>query len=70
MVLFILIFLWLMCSTIFFLNYDDNVAELTSWRSQTLAIIVFLLGGPSFLIVNALSGILDTIFPEGWDDKE
>ena len=66
--LFIFIFLWLMCSTIYFLGYSDLVNNLKP-KEKGLAIFVFIIGGPSFLIVSALSAILDNIFPDGWDDE-
>jgi hypothetical protein len=35
---------------------------------QIAVSLIFLIGGPVFAISNVLTGILDLILPEGWDD--
>ena len=38
--------------------------------SKFIVIIITIIGGPFFAIVNVLEALLDCILPEGWDDDD
>lgn len=56
------LFLWMMLC----LEYFDILSAVGK-VSRLVAMFIFLIGAPFFLIVNVLEAIISMIFPKGWD---
>ena len=65
----IICILWTVLSTLAFSEYADCCGGLT-FSEMIIVNLIFIIGGPFFAIVNILTLILDSIFPEGWDDDD
>ena len=65
----IICILWMILSTLVFSEYSDCCGELTNAK-MFAASLVFIIGGPFFVIANILTLVLDCILPEGWDDDD
>ena len=63
----IIAILWSVCSLLVMIQYAPMCADMPT-DDWLLAGLIFIVGGPSFAIVNVLEAILDCIMPEGWDD--
>lgn len=59
--------LWGTMSLLIMTQYAPACKDL-SWQDQLLVGIIFMIGGPIFVIANVLEAILDYILPEGWGD--
>ncbi len=65
----IICILWMILSTLVFSEYSGCCGELTN--AQMFAVsLVFIIGGPFFVIANILTLVLDCILPEGWNDDD
>lgn len=62
----IILILWAACSLLVMVQYAPYCAEMST-GDYILAGIIFIIGGPFFIITNILETILDNIMPEGWD---
>jgi hypothetical protein len=49
-------------------QYAPYCSELST-GDYILAGMIFIIGGPFFVITNGLEMILDMILPEGWDQQ-
>lgn len=59
--------LWSLISSSVMIEYLPFCVNLNA-RERIVVIIILLIGGPIFALNNVLMMILDSIFPEGWDD--
>lgn len=67
----ILIIAWIIMVLLTLTQYADLVADQDVPRARKiLAGLVFILGAPIFCAYPALSGLLDYLLPEGWDDDD
>lgn len=67
----ILIIAWIIMVLLTLTQYADLVADQDVPRARKiLAGLVFILGAPIFCAYTALSGLLDYLLPEGWDDDD
>lgn len=64
----IIMVLWSVCSLLVMIQYAPYCKDMPR-VDFILAGIIFIIGGPFFVIVNVLEGLLDTIMPEGWDSN-
>ena len=64
----IVLILWAACSLLIMTQYAPYCSELST-GDYILAGIIFIIGGPFFVITNELEMILDMILPEGWDQQ-
>lgn len=61
--------MWMIMAATLMFQYIDMMKDLS--KSDALVVIIVLfIGAPFFFMVNILEAILDTVFPEGWDDDE
>ena len=61
--------MWMVMAATLMLQYIDMMKDLS--KSDILVVIIVLfIGAPFFFMVNILEAILDTVFPEGWDDED
>ena len=65
----IICILWMVISTLAFLEYSDYCGELI-FSEMIIVSLIFIVGGPFFAIANILTLILSCILPEGWDDDD
>ena len=61
--------LWMIISTLAFLEYVDVCGGLT-FSEMLLVSLIFIFGGPFFAVTNILTLMLNCILPEGWDDDD
>ena len=61
--------MWLAIFTMLSFQYMDILTTVSPGK-QLVALFVFLIGAPCFLIVDVLEEVLDYILPGGWDDGE
>lgn len=66
----IIILCWAIMSLMTMIQYADVCAKVESSAAKLLAGIIFIIGGPIFCAYTALSGLLDYILPEGWEDDD
>ena len=64
----IIAILWATCSLLVMIQYAPYCKDMSK-SDYMLVGIIFMIGGPFFVIVNVLEGILNVIMPEGWDDN-
>lgn len=65
----LIIILWGTLSTIAFLEYLPQMADLST-KGFWICALVFLIGGPVFGINQILTAILSCFLPEGWDNND
>ena len=65
----IICILWMVISTLAFLEYSDCCSGLI-FSEMIIVSLIFIVGGPFFAITNILTLILSCILPEGWDDED
>lgn len=66
---FILAIFWLIISSLIFIQFMDLIADLNP-KEKVFVCIVILLGGPIFVAYQLLENILNSFFPEGWDEDD
>ena len=67
----LLIIAWIIMVLLSVTQYASLVADLDAPRAnKLLAGLVFIIGAPIFCAYTALSGLLDYLLPEGWDDDD
>lgn len=62
-------FLWMIIGMLISVNHADVLSEVEPWQSLA-AMLIFLVGGPFFVVVTILEFFLDVILPGGWDDDD
>ena len=62
-------FLWIIIGMLISINHAKVLSQIKSWQSL-IAILIFLVGGPFFVVVTILEFFLDVILPGGWDDDD
>ena len=65
----IITIMWLAIFAMLSFQYMDILTAIST-EKQLVALFIFLIGAPCFLIVNVLEEVLDYILPGGWDDDE
>ena len=60
--------LWSAMSLLIILQYAPYCKDLPT-QDQLIVGIIFIIGGPIFVIANVLESLLDCFLPEGWDDE-
>lgn len=63
----IALILWAACSLLVMIQYAPYCKDLNNWDAAVVGII-FIIGGPIFVLGNILEAILDCYLPEGWDE--
>lgn len=63
----IIIILWATMSFLIMMQYAPVCKDLSS-NDKIIVGIIFIIGGPVFVMANVLEAILDCFLPEGWDD--
>lgn len=67
----ITLILWSIMALLTMTQYVDAVAEQdVSAADKVILGLIFIIGAPVFCAYAALSGLLDYILPDGWDDDE
>ena len=52
-------------------QYTEDIVETQSPQANKfIAGIILIIGAPIFCAYTALSGLLDLLFPEGWEDDD
>ena len=69
MIVFIIFSIYLILGLVMTYNYRWCFEEMT-WPQIIIAALLMTIGGPSFVIVNIISDLLDMIMPEGWDNDD
>lgn len=64
----IIAILWSAMSLLIILQYAPYCKDLPA-QDQLIVGIIFIIGGPIFVIANVLEALLDCFLPEGWDDE-
>ena len=59
---------WCICSLLVIIQYASSCKDLSN-GDFFLVGLIFIIGGPFFIIVNVLEALLDMILPEGWDNQ-
>ena len=65
----IILIMWCACSLLIMIQYAPCCKEINE-ADKLLVGLIFIIGGPFFLIVNILEELLDMILPEGWDQQD
>ena len=69
MIVFIIFSIYLILGLVMTYNYRWCFEEMA--RPQIIiAVLLMTIGGPSFVIVNIITDMLDMIMPEGWDNDD
>ena len=63
----IIMILWATMSFLIMMQYAPVCKDLSS-NDKIIVGIIFIIGGPVFVMANVLEAILDCFLPEGWDD--
>ena len=67
----LLIIAWIIMVLLSVTQYASLVADVDAPRARKiLAGLVFIIGAPIFCAYTALSGLLDYLLPEGWDNDD
>ena len=69
MLILIIELLWLCLAASLIIAYRDYYPHLSA-KDRFIVLLIFIIGAPAFGIVNFLTAILDTIFPDNWDNDE
>ena len=69
MLILIIELLWLFLAASLIIEYRDYYPYLSA-KDRFIVLLIFIIGAPAFGIVNFLTAILDTIFPDNWDNDE
>lgn len=69
MLILIIELLWLCLAASLIIEYKDYYPYLST-KDKFIVLLIFIIGAPAFGIVNFLTAILDTIFPDNWDNDE
>lgn len=64
----IIAILWATCSMLVMVQYAPFCQDMPA-ADYLLAGLIFIIGGPFFVIANVLEALLDIIMPEGWDQN-
>ena len=64
----IIMILWATMSFLIMMQYAPVCKDLSS-NDKIIVGIIFIIGGPIFVMANVLEAILDCFLPEGWDDN-
>lgn len=65
----VIILLWGLMSLLLMTQYASICKDL-SFIDKAAVGLIFIIGGPFFVIVNILEVILGCFLPEGWDDDD
>lgn len=65
----IITILWATCSLLIMIQYAPYCTEMPV-GDFFFAGIIFIIGGPFFVISNVLEALLNIIMPEGWDNDD
>ena len=63
------IVLWMIFVVISMKDYLIYFNELNNWN-RAMFLLVFIIAGPMFILVNIFTEILDNILPDGWEDND
>ena len=63
------IVLWMIFAVISMKDYLIYFNELNNWN-RAMFLLVFIMAGPMFILVNIFTEILDNILPDGWEDND
>lgn len=63
------IVLWMIFAVISMKDYLIYFNELNNWN-RAMFLLVFIIAGPMFILVNIFTEILDNILPDGWEDND
>ena len=63
------IVLWIIFAIISMKDYLIYFNELNNWN-KAMFLLVFIMAGPMFILVNIFTEILDNILPDGWEDND
>lgn len=63
------IVLWMIFAVISMKDYLIYFNELNNWN-KAMFLLVFIMAGPMFILVNIFTEILDNILPDGWEDND
>lgn len=63
----IIMILWATMSFLIMMQYAPVCKDL-SLNDKIIVGIIFIIGGPVFVMANVLEAILDCFLPEGWDN--
>lgn len=63
------IVLWMIFAVISMKDYLIYFNELNNWN-KAMFLLVFIMAGPMFILVNIFTEILDNILPDGWEDDD
>lgn len=63
----IIMILWATMSFLIMMQYAPVCKDLSS-NDKIIVGIIFIIGGPIFVMANVLEAMLDCFLPEGWDD--
>lgn len=69
MLIFIIELLWFCLAASLIIEYRDYYPYLST-KDKCIVLLIFIIGAPAFGIVNFLTAILDTVFPDNWDNDE
>ena len=69
MLILIIELLWLCLAASLIIEYRDYYPHLSA-KDRFIVLLIFIIGALAFCIVNFLTAILDTIFPDNWDNDE
>ena len=69
MLILIIELLWLCLAASLIIEYRNYYPYLSA-KDIFIVLLIFIIGAPAFGIVNFLTAILDTIFPDNWDNDE
>ena len=65
----VIIILWFLMSALIGIKYAYVCVGQPIWKCL-LCSMIFLAGGPFFVLVNILECLLDALFPDGWEDDD
>lgn len=61
--------LWIIFAIISMKDYLIYFNELNNWN-KAMFLLVFIMAGPMFILVNIFTEILDNILLDGWEDND
>lgn len=62
--------LWLVLASLVVFEYRTEIQNILDNSKKIIVLVIFLIGGPFFAIVNILTYVLDIFMPEGWNDDD